>query len=164
MTNDINEQLNYENLQKTLSEQLTEQLNGGNKISKILDGLEIKPSGNNVLVKPYIKNPYEKTEVRESGIVLDNDSASFQNPDSGEEEKQSAGIIVGRVIEVGPDCKWIEEGDDVYYYFGSIVPIPFFRQGFQCVAEPRVLMILNTELTTRFEKLKNTKEALLLKD
>lgn len=146
----FNEQLNYENMQKTLSEQLTEQLNNNDKMSKVLDGLEIKPTSNNLLVKPYKKNPYEKAEVRKSGIILDSDAATFTNPDSGEEEEEQVGIIVGRVIEVGPECKWVKPGDDVYYMFNSIIPIPFFRQGFQCVAEPRTLMFLNTGLTERF--------------
>jgi hypothetical protein len=151
MTIDINEQLNYDKAQKSLSEQLTEQLNKGDKISKILDGLEIKPSGVNLLVKPYLDNPYERVEVRESGIVLDDGAANFKNPDSGEEEEQTVAILVGRVIEVGPECKWVKAGDDIYYHFGSVVPIPFFRQGLQCIAEPRALMILNTDLTKRFE-------------
>jgi hypothetical protein len=150
MAIDINEKVNYDQLQKSLSEKVTEQLNKGDKMSKVLDGLEIKPSGFNILVKPYLDNPYEQLEVRESGIVLDNGASEFSNPDSGEDEKQTAAIIVGRVIEVGPDCKWVKEGDDVYYHFGSIVPIPFFRQGLQCVAEPRILMLLNKGLTERF--------------
>jgi hypothetical protein len=147
----INEELKYAQLQQSLSEKVAEQLEKGDKMSKVLNGLEIKPNGVNILVKPYARNPYEKIEVRESGIVLDDGAASFKNPDSGEEEDQLPAIIVGRVIEVGPDCKYVKEGDDIYYHFGSIVPIPFFRQGFQSVAEPRVLMIINEKLSERFE-------------
>jgi hypothetical protein len=149
---DINEELKYAKLQQSLSEKVTEQLQKGDKMSKVLNGLEIKPNGVNILVKPYAKNPYEKIEVRESGIVLDDGAATFKNPDSGEDEEQQPAILVGRVIEVGPDCKSVREGDDVYYHLGSVVPIPFFRQGFQCVSEPRVLMIINEGLTERFNK------------
>ncbi len=93
MTSDFNEQLNYENLQKSLSERLEENLTNGEKMSKVLNGLEIKPNTNYVLVKPYIGNPYEKAETRESGIILDNSAASFTNPDSGDEEQETRGII-----------------------------------------------------------------------
>lgn len=147
---DINEQLKFDKLQKSLSEKVAKQLEKGDKMSKVLNGLEIKPTGFNLLVKPYAGNPYEKIEVRESGIVLEGDAATFKNPDSGEEDSQLPGILVGRVIEVGPECKWVKEGDDVYYSYNSIIHIPFFRQGFQCVAESRTLMVLNTGLTERF--------------
>jgi hypothetical protein len=150
MNVDINEQLKFEKLQTSLSEKVAKQLEKGDKMSKVLHGLEIKPTGFNILVLPYAKNPYEKVEVRESGIVLDDGAATFKNPDSGQEEEQQQAIIVGRVIEAGPECKWVKEGDDIYYHFNSVIPIPFFRQGFQCVAEPRTLMILNTDLTERY--------------
>ncbi len=151
MMNDFNEQLKYENLQKSLSEKLEEQLNSGEKMSKVLDGLEIKPNTNYVLVKPYVGNPYERAETRESGIILDSNAASFTNPDSGDEEQEQRGIIIGRVIEIGPECKYVKEGDDIYYHFGSAVPIPFFRQGFTTISESRILMILNTKLNERFK-------------
>jgi hypothetical protein len=149
---DFNEQLRFENLQKSLSDKLEDQLKNNDKISKVLNGLEIKPNTNYVLVKPYVKNPYEKTEIRDSGIILDSEAATFHNQDTGNEEEQTRGIVVGRVIEIGPECKYVKEGDDVYYYYGSIIPIPFFRQGFQAVAESRILMILNTDLTERYGK------------
>jgi hypothetical protein len=148
---DINEQLKFEKLQASLSEKVAKQLEKGEKMSKVLHDLEIKPTGINVLVLPYKKNPYEKVEVRDSGIVLEDGAASFKNPDSGEDENQQLAILVGRVIESGPDCKWIKEGDDIYYHYNSAIPIPFMRQGFYCVAESRVLMVLNVGLTKRFE-------------
>jgi hypothetical protein len=142
--------MNYDIAEKTISEKIEEQLEKGDKISQVMDGLEIKPNGNYTLIKPYLKNPYEKIEVRESGIILTDETPQFKNPDSGEKEEVDTGIKVARVIEVGPDCKYVKEGDDVYYYVGSTVPVPFFRQGFYAVAEPRILMILNKDLTKRF--------------
>lgn len=149
---DINDELNKDLITKNLSERLEKVLESGDKMSKVLDGLEIRPTGNNVLVKPYVGNPYEKVEVRESGIILDCEAATFRNQDNGDEEKQNNGIVVARVIEVGSDCKYLKAGDDIYYYYGSSVPIPFFRQGFYCISEPRVLMVLNTDLQERYGK------------
>ena len=113
--------------------------------------LEIKPNTNYVLIKPYIDNPYEKTEVRESGLILDSSTPRFKDPNSGEEEQQETGIRVGKVIEIGPECKFVKPGDDVYYYIASVVPVPFYRQGFFAVAEPRLLMIVGNKLEERFK-------------
>lgn len=136
---------------QTMSERIEETISSGkNKISEVTNGLEIKPNNTYVLIKPYDKNPYEKLEVRESGIILDDNTPTFKNPDSGEEESVDVGIIVAKVIEVGPDCKYVKEGDDIYCQIGSLVPIPFFRQGLATVSEQRILMILNKGLTERF--------------
>ncbi|GMO69635.1 MAG: hypothetical protein Nk1A_8840 [Endomicrobiia bacterium] len=122
-------------------------------VKDLAKDLEFKPSGNYVLVKPYVDNPYEQAVVRESGIELRSGPASFKNPDSGDEDEQQAAILVGNVIEVGPECKWVQPGDDIYYHFGSTVPIPFFRQGLQVLGEPRVFLIVNKDLNGRFQKL-----------
>lgn len=114
------------------------------------DGLEIKPSANYILVKPYLKNPYESLEIRKSGLILEGDAAKFKNPDNGDEEEEQYGVIVAKVIEVGPECKWTKSGDDIYYLYNSQIPIPFYRQGLQCVSESRIMMIINTNLTERY--------------
>jgi hypothetical protein len=121
-------------------------------IENMFEGLEMLPNTNYVLVKPYLKNPYEKVEVRESGIILSDETPKFKDANSGEEEDMKTGITVAKVIEIGPECKYVKEGDDVYYYLGSTVPIPFFRQGFSTLSESRILMIINKDLKERFKK------------
>lgn len=148
MAKKINDELKYNATEKSITEKMTEKLNSGDKISDLLNGVEIKPNSSFVLVKPYKKNPYERVEVTASGIVLD-DNFVAKNEQTGEEEEIPAGIIVARVIEIGPDVKFVKEDDDVYYYSNSSVPIPFFRQGLQCVAESRILMVINKNLSSR---------------
>jgi len=134
-----------------MSEKIDKQLAKGEKLSKVMNGLEIKPGMNYLLVKPYVRNPYEKVEIRESGIITD-ETPKFKNPDSGEQEESTLGMIVARVLEIGPDVKLVKEGDDIYFHFGSSVPIPFFRQGLYVVAENKALVIINENLTERIDE------------
>ena len=149
----FNEEVKFNEAQKSLSEKLEQTLEAGEKISKVMNGLEIAPSNSMLLVKPYNKNPYEKMEIRESGIYTGaTESNKFFNTDSGEEEELQAGIIVARVLEVGPECKYAKEGDDIFYTFASQTTIPFFGQGFYVVPEQRVLVFINEGLQERFKK------------
>ena len=155
MENDVNllnNELKFNETQKSLSEKLEQTLEAGEKISKVMNGLEIHPSNTLLLVKPYNKNPYEKMEIRESGIYTGaSESNKYFNTDSGEEEELKAGIIVARVLEVGPECKYVEEGDDIFYTFASQTTVPFFGQGFYVVPEQRVLVIINEGLQNRMK-------------
>ena len=149
----FNEEVKFNEAQKSLSEKLEQTLEAGEKISKVMNGLEIAPSNSMLLVKPYNKNPYEKMEIRESGIYTGaTESNKFFNTDSGEEEELQTGIIVARVLEVGPECKYAKEGDDIFYTFASQTTIPFFGQGFYVVPEQRVLVFINEGLQKRFKK------------
>ena len=56
-------------------------------------------------------------------------------------------------IEVSPLCKFVKPGDDIYYRRSSGVPVPFFRQGFEVVAEQQVQVVINEGLKERFSKL-----------
>ena len=61
-------------------------------------------------------------------------------------------ISCAEVIEVGPDCKYIKPGDDVYVNNPSIRPVPFMRQGFFLCNEQNVLAVMNNDLDKRFKK------------
>jgi len=149
---DFNEEMKYVNAEKSISEKIEEQLNKGDKISKVTNGLEIKPNGSYVLIKPYANNPYEKVEIRESGLIIDDNAGRFKDPNDGEEKDAELGIKVARVIEIGPEVKYVAEGDDIYYSTNSVVPIPFFRQGLYTLAEQRILAVLNTDLSRRMSR------------
>jgi co-chaperonin GroES (HSP10) len=109
---------------------------------------EIMPLYNNVILRPYDKNPYveEKTDL---GLVYNDDN--FDNDDSGEHEKNE--IIVGcaEVFEVGPECKYLKVGDDVYYNTFSARPVPFQRQGFLLCNELNIIAVMNDNLNERFK-------------
>jgi len=50
-------------------------------------------------------------------------------------------------------CKFIKPGDDIYYRRSSGVPVPFFRQGFEVVAEQQVQVVINEGLKERFKSI-----------
>ena len=79
----------------------------------------------------------------------------------GEETTKSGIILAGaaqekpqiaEVIEVGPDCKYVKPGDDVYVNNPTIRPVPFMRQGFFLCNEQNVLAVMNNDLDKRFKK------------
>ena len=48
---------------------------------------------------------------------------------------------------------FIKLGDDIYYRRSSGVPVPFFRQGFEVVAEQQVQVVINEGLKERFKSI-----------
>lgn len=52
--------------------------------------------------------------------------ASF-NPNSGKIEEEEERIVTGVVQEIGPEVKYLKEGDVVFYQKVSACPIPFFK-------------------------------------
>lgn len=101
----------------------------------------------NIMIKLYDKNPYD-TKVSESGLLLGD--GEFTNSDSGENEKLDLKTKCASVIEVGPDCKYIQKGDDVYVNEPTIRPVPFMRSGFFLCNEQNVLAVMNNNLSERY--------------
>ena len=142
-----------ENLSNDLEEDIKRRLEDGEKMEQKMLSLEIMPILNYILVRPFEKNPYVALKMK-GNIVLSGYNGNFVNPDSGESDQEEQMIIVGTVIEVGPECKYIKEGDDVFYTKTSLVPIPFFGKGFQLVNENRIAVVVNKGLKERFGMLK----------
>lgn len=108
---------------------------------------EIMPLGMNLFIQPYEENPYAK-KVTDGGLqLIDGD---FKNPDSGENEKLNQEIRCAKVLEVGPECKYVKPGDDVFFRMSITIPIPFMGQGFFMTNEPNILSVINDDLSTRF--------------
>lgn len=108
---------------------------------------EIMPLFSNVMIRPYAENPYD-TMKSEEGLILNN--GEFDNSDSGEHENLDLKIACAEVIEVGPECKYVKVGDDVYVNTFSIRPVPFMRQGFFLCNEQNILTVMNNNLNERF--------------
>ena len=108
------------------------------------------PIYSNLMIRPYASNPYVELETK-GGLLLTN--GEFDSQDSGEHEKLTEAIACAEVIEVGPDCKYIKRGDDVYFNMLTARPVPFMRQGFFLCAEQNVLAVMNENLNERFNKL-----------
>lgn len=163
---DIAREMNVKNFNKQVDvyaesfKKHTEQLEESvNKLSLNPENLEIMPIGNYVLIKGFSTNPFQRIVKNSTGLIVDMGGAApvFKNTDSGEVEEEEAFILTGAVQEVGPECKWLKPGDAVFYTKPSMVPIPFYRTGLVLVNETRILAVINENLATRFEQIKNNK-------
>lgn len=119
-----------------------------------IEKAELKPMFSRIIVKPLAHNPFQKIEMRGSLIV---DAGGYTphaelNPVSGKYEEQKEFIVTGCVVEVGPDVKYLQEGDVVYYRRDTVVPVPFFKQGLVSLAENQVIAAVNEGLTERFKR------------
>lgn len=112
-----------------------------------LRDLEILPMFDKIIVLPYPINPYKK--LVQNGIIVEYNGV-FKNPDSGEFDKLEQGIICGKVIEVGPDTKYLRINDDVFYSERTVVPLPFFNQGYFVTHETGIIAVANKNLKERF--------------
>lgn len=133
-----------------LERRLKDDLKRADEITEKMKSMEIMPSGMYILCKPYAKNPYQKIEVTTGGIIVPEYTGAFKNPDTGEEDTEEQLTVVANVLEVGPLVKYVKSGDDIYYRKHQGVPVPFFRQGLEVVAETQVQVIINSGLKERF--------------
>lgn len=123
-------------------------------VTENAQNLEIKAIFGHLLVKPFNENPFQRIQVSESGLILDlgGQKPEFKNQDNGQIEEEENIIKVATVIDVAPDCKYIKEGDTVMYMRSTSMPVPFFKQGLECVSENRVVAVINEGLTKRWSK------------
>lgn len=121
-------------------------------ISHDINGLEIMPGTSYLLIKPFDTNPFQEVKV-EGGIITDlgGMTPQYKSNETGEIEEEKQFIRVGTVIETGYECKFVKQGDVVFWGIGSETMVPFFRQGFVTVAENRIMAIVNENLTERKE-------------
>lgn len=111
----------------------------------------IMPLYANVMLRPYEKNPYIQKQTA-SGFKIDDNS--FDSQDSGETEKLDMLIGCAEVIEVGPGCKYLKPGDDVFFNTVTVRPVPFQRQGFLLAGESSILAVMADDLDERSAKWK----------
>lgn len=109
---------------------------------------EIYPIMNNVLITIYYDNPYKK-EVKENEVVMTDD---FVNPDSGMIDKLENNIFVGRVEEVGSECKYVKPGDDIIFDHRVLSPTPFMGNELWMLNEQSIKAVIAEGLTERFKK------------
>ena len=117
------------------------------EINKKLETLEMLPMMNKIILQPYPVNPYRK--VVEGSLIVEYTGA-FKNPDSGEDDKLQELVGCAKIIEVGPECKYLKPGDDVYYDTRTVYPVPFMSMGYRLTSEPQILCVLNEKLKERF--------------
>lgn len=100
------------------------------------DEVEVIPTNANVLIQPYIRNPYRYIETTASGLIVGIESSkTYKSNETGEIEQNNEVIKCGKVLAVGPACKNVNVGDDVYYTTYSQAIVPFRKKGYVIVGE-----------------------------
>ena len=99
-----------------------------NKGWKSSDNRQLLPCGYTVIFKKHKRNPYRQYRTSSSGLILDvglDAHEMFRNPDSGEIEMSELGIVCAEVVAVGPECKYVKPGEDIYLRDVGCAPVPF---------------------------------------
>lgn len=121
-----------ENLLKETADKIVE----NNMEDICMDEVEIVPTNANLLVKPYLKNPYRYIETTASGLIVGVESSkTYKSNETGEIEQNDEAIKCGKVLAVGPLCKNVEVGDDVFYTTYSELKLPFRKKGWSMISE-----------------------------
>lgn len=107
-----------------------------NKGWKSAEGKKVQATGYTVIFTKYPRNPYRKYKSS-TGLILDVDS--YHMNESGEMEQDDLGVICCNVVSVGPECKYIKEGDDIYVRNVGLAPVPFDFRGYWAVSEQNVI-------------------------
>lgn len=102
-----------------------------NNIEDVYTGeVDIIPINNNVLIEPYVRNPYRNIETTASGLIVGVESSkTYKSNETGEIVQNTEVIKCGKVLAVGPLCKNVEVGDDVFYTTYSEGKVPFRKRG-----------------------------------
>ena len=127
-----------------------------NKVEYDISKAEIKPMFSRILVQPFKVNPFQKMKI-ENGLIIDTGGYTPHtqlNEQTGRYEEQKQFIVTGCVIEVGPEVKYLKEGDVIFYRVDTAVPVPFFKQGFVSLAESQIIAVVNEGLQDRFNNIK----------
>ena len=144
-----------EKFNEKIDKQFTNVEEFAKKVNENMSNIEIMPIGNYVLCKQFEENPFQRI-VRDSksGLILDMGGMApqYKNTDNGQIEEEENIIKVGVIQEVGPECKWCQPDDTIFFTKNSAVPVPFYKQNLQLVCENRVLAVVNEGLTERFNK------------
>ena len=126
------------------------------KIEYDISKAEIKPMFSRILVQPFKVNPFQKMKI-ENGLIIDTGGYTPHtqlNEQTGRYEEQKQFIVTGCVVEVGPEVKYLKEGDVIFYRVDTAVPVPFFKQGFISLAENQIIAVVNEGLQDRFNNIK----------
>ena len=130
------------------------------QIKENIGNLDIRPWGVYILVKPFEVNPFSRMTRTKDGLIIPEFDPHYKSRDTGEYEEMRRTSIFACVVEISPDTRGIKPGDIVMYNQFESVPIPFYGQGFEVVAQIHIKCVIgNTEdLSTRWMELSQNKK------
>lgn len=126
----------FENLLNDTAERIIE-----NNIEDVYMGdAEVIPVNANILVEPYIRNPYRYIETTSSGLIVGAESSkTYKSNETGEIVQNNDMIKCGKVLKIGPACKNVEVGDDIFFTTFEELKLPFRKKGWIMVSETRII-------------------------
>jgi co-chaperonin GroES (HSP10) len=101
--------------------------------------IKIVPCNTNVILQFYKENPYKQIETSESGLLLGFEAKTHKSNETGEIESNQPGIVCAKVIAIGPDCRNVKVGEDVYVSTFTAAPIPFMNKNYKAVTEQNII-------------------------
>ena len=113
-----------------------------NKGWRSSENKHLEPCGYTVIFEKYKKNPYRQYRKSASGLILDTGLDAhemFRNPDSGEMEMSQLGIVCAKVVAIGPECKYVKEGEDIYLRDVGCAPVPFGGLEYWAISEQNII-------------------------
>lgn len=119
-----NDNMNEEKLRKGINE----------------EEVDILPVNTLVLIKFYEDEPYKAIETTSNGLIIGIESThKYKSNETGEMEEDIQITACAKVLAVGPECKNVKVGEDIFVPKSFCKPIPFRKKGFYLIAEQSVL-------------------------
>ena len=107
---------------------------------------KIVPCNTNVIIEFYEENPYRAMQTTENGLIVGVESTHrFKSNETGEMEDSEEYIACAKVIAVGPDCKNVKVGDDIFAakHLGTV--IPYKKLGYRAINEQNIICIIKND-------------------
>lgn len=109
---------------------------------KSAEGKHVQPNGYTVIFTKYERNPYRKSSKSKSGLILDTgyDAHEYEfSHETGQMERNDLGVICCNVVAVGPECKYVKPGEDIYLRNVGIAPVPFDGRDYWAISEQNII-------------------------
>ena len=144
--NKLTSELTEEQLMQLKRQQENEELLTANRLIERNKGIKmgtkakVVATGYTVIFTTYDENPYREVKTSASGLIMSGDMFQdrFRSDNTGEMEEAEQFISCGKAVSVGPECKYIKEGED-FYYRNSKVPVPFRSNGYYAISEQNII-------------------------
>ena len=98
------------------------------------------PCNTTVVVDFYEENPYRALETSEAGLILGIEGGKrYKSADTGEMEDAEEYIACAKVIAVGPACRNVKVGEDIFAVKHISQPLPYRQKGYRVLSEENII-------------------------
>ena len=103
------------------------------------ENVNLIPVNTGVLLQFYDENPYRTIETTETGLIIGIESTKkYHSNETGELESNTEMVSCAKVIAIGPECKNVKVGEDVYCMRFRAIPVPFRKKGYYIMSEQNI--------------------------